>query len=102
VGALQAVQVNERKYLPELQYPSPVRLGALVALSLLIAGMAAYLIMALWQERKALIFLLYFVYIMGVAGWMPTRTPLGYSVSVGVAIGFVIPLAVWLVQGAFN
>jgi hypothetical protein len=75
------------------------RLLMLVALSAVIALSLAYLILILWDERKALVFLLYGIYVMGAASSMPTRTPIGYSFSVGVAIGLVIPIGIWLVQG---
>ena len=75
------------------------RLWPLVVLSTVIALSLTYVIMSFWAQWKALIILLYGVYVMGIVGCMPTRTPVGYSVSVGVFVGLVIPLGIWLVQG---
>jgi hypothetical protein len=72
--------------------------AVLIALSLVIACGPAYLVTVFWEEWKAAIIFLYAVYIMG-ARWMPTRTPLGYSISVGVAVGLLIPVAIWLIRG---
>ena len=74
------------------------RLWPLVALSTVIALSSAYLIVSFWEQWSAVIILLYGAYAIGAAGWMTTRTPLGYSISIGVAVGLVIPLAIWLVQ----
>ena len=69
-----------------------------IGVALITAAVIASLIMRYWHDWLAVIVLIYAIYFMGGFLWLSHRRLLGSSFSVGMLLGLLAPLALWLIN----
>ena len=67
-------------------------LGGLIAVPITVA------ILWLWKNWGVLVILRYSSFFVGGAAWLPSKGLVGNAISSGVIFGFILPLAIKLIQ----
>jgi len=69
-----------------------------IGVALVTAAVIASLIIRYVQDWLAVIVLIYAIYFMGGFLWLSHRRLLGSSFSIGMLLGLLVPLALWLIN----
>jgi hypothetical protein len=68
------------------------------SLALAVAAASTTMILSVWDEWFALVFLGYVMFFVGGYMWLPWRGRIGYAVSFGMLFGILVPLLVHIVS----